>query len=322
MTELIRALVEVKTPLSLFAFVSLIFLLAFRTKQVPELFFDLAKDKLTKERFAQLLHRFMLFAFIGFVLLCIMAVAGQLLAVRMQPQPISLDDLRRELNKASGSEDEKKAALKQYADSLAYIQGHDIAHAIESLQKSIEAVPTLAAQATLSYLYQKSGDAPNARKYAIAAQSIAIQRGDSMAQLRTERLIAGDNGVARPKPLVGAKDPLPTGGKSFEDAVSISPGVFITTHGLAPGVLEYFKVSVDANRTLRVDFRTPDDKVGAGASIYDENGILKGYKGESHPSALGSVQWSPTVSGILFLSVGVREVYSNSAGTVYEVLIE
>ena len=87
MTDLIRALSQVKTPLSLFAFVSLVFLVAFRTKRVPELFFGLAREKLTKERFAQLLHRFMLFAFTAFVLLCVMAVAGQVLALKTQPAP-------------------------------------------------------------------------------------------------------------------------------------------------------------------------------------------------------------------------------------------
>jgi hypothetical protein len=45
MTDLIRALIQIKTPLSLFAFVSLIFLMALRTRRVPELFFELAKEK-------------------------------------------------------------------------------------------------------------------------------------------------------------------------------------------------------------------------------------------------------------------------------------
>ena len=40
MTDLIRALIQIKTPLSLFAFVSLVFLIAFLAKRVPELSSD------------------------------------------------------------------------------------------------------------------------------------------------------------------------------------------------------------------------------------------------------------------------------------------
>ncbi len=60
MVDLIRALIQVKTPLTLFAFVSLVFLMAFRTEQVPKMFFSQLK-KLAPEQLAQLLRRFMLF---------------------------------------------------------------------------------------------------------------------------------------------------------------------------------------------------------------------------------------------------------------------
>ncbi len=60
MVDLIRALIQVKTPLTLFAFVSLVFLMAFRTEQVPKMFFSLLK-KLAPEQLAQLLRRSMLF---------------------------------------------------------------------------------------------------------------------------------------------------------------------------------------------------------------------------------------------------------------------
>jgi hypothetical protein len=36
MTDLIRALIQIKTPLSLFAFMSLVFLMAFWPRRVPE----------------------------------------------------------------------------------------------------------------------------------------------------------------------------------------------------------------------------------------------------------------------------------------------
>jgi len=323
MTDLIRALIQIKTPLSLFAFVSLVFLMAFRTKQVPELFFGLAKEKLTKERFAQLLHRFMLFAFTAFVLLCLMAVAGQVLALKTQPRALTLDDLRDELKNASGSEDQKRAALKEYADGLAYVQQHDIAQAIQALEKSIASIPTLSAQTTLAYLYQKKGDQENAKKYATAAQSLANLRGDSMAQVRLEKLSTSDGTEGTgSRGLVGDKVPLPEGGKSFEEAVGISPGLYITKHELAVGVYQYFKIRLKAGQTLRVDFRTADVGGGAGASIYDSDGVLKQSAVQNGAGGLGTAQWSTTVNGIIFLSIGNRSIWPNGVNTVYRISIE
>jgi tetratricopeptide (TPR) repeat protein len=323
MTDLIRALIQVKTPLSLFAFVSLVFLMAFRTKQVPELFFSLAKEKLTKERFAQLLHRFMLFAFSAFVLLCVVAVAGQILALKTQPRPLGLDDLRDELKIASGSEDQKQAALKEYADGLAHIQERDFAQAIEALRKSIASIPTLSAQMTLAYLYQKQGDQENAKKSATAAQSLANLRGDSMAQVRLEQLSAGRSREGGS--LVGDKAPL-EGGKSFEEAVTILPGLYITTQDLTSGVFQYFKIRLKAGQTLRIDFRTTDSAsglIGAGASIYDTDGVLKqSADSYSKSSAPGTVQWSPAVNGIIYFSIGNHTAYPNSAKTVYRISLE
>lgn len=324
MTDLIRALIQVKTPLSLFAFVSLVFLVAFRTKRVPELFFGLAREKLTKERFAQLLHRFMLFAFTAFVLLCVIAVAGQILALKTQPRPLSLDDLRGELKIASGSEDRKQVALKEYADGLAHIQERDFAQAIQALQKSVESIPTLSAQITLAYLYEKQGDRENAKKYATAAQSLASLRGDSMAQVRLEQLSASGSGEARgSRLLVGDKAPLPEGGKAFEEAVAISPGLYVTTHDLAPNVFQYFRLRLKAGQTLRIDLRTPDAGGTAGASIYDSDGVLKQSDNASHSGELKTVRWSPEVNGVIYLSIGNRSgVYQNSANTVYRISIE
>ncbi len=150
-------------------------------------------------------------------------------------RPLSLDDLRGELKIATGSEDQKRAALKEYADGLAYIQQHDFAQAIQALEKSIASIPTLAAQTTLAYLYKKQGDPENAKKYAAAAQSLASQRGDSVAQVRLEKLSTSDgNDGTGVTGLVGDKVPLPEGGKSY--AAAISPGLYITKHDLAAGV--------------------------------------------------------------------------------------
>jgi len=320
MVDLIRALIQVKTPLTLFAFVSLVFLAAFRTKGVPELFFGLAKEKLTKERFAQLLHRFMLFGFIAFVLLCGMAAVGQVLAYKTQGQ-VSLNELRDELKNVSASEAQREAALKAYADGLAYIQQHDLAQAIQALHHSIDAIPTLSAQTTLAFLYQKQGDQESAMKYAASAQSLANQRGDSLALVRLQQLSEGGGGDAGTD-MVGDKKPFPEGGKSFEDAMTMSPGLYLTTHDVESGQLRYYKMRLKAGQTLRIKFRSPDTGGDTFASIYDANGGLKqsdGIYGERNE--LKTVQWNTPVDGLVYLSVGNYN-QNNAANSVYRISIQ
>jgi tetratricopeptide (TPR) repeat protein len=320
MVDLMRALIQVKTPLTLFAFVSLVFLTAFRTRRVPELFFELAKGKLTRDEFARLLHRFMLFGFAAFVLVCGVAVAGNVLAYKAKAKPAALDELRRELQAGNAAADQRDAALKSYADGLAFLQQHDFAQAIQSLQQSIAAIPTLSAQTTLAYLYQKQGDEANAKKYAAAAQSLASQRGDSIAQLRLEKLLDAGTDPASTS-LVGDKKPFPSGGKSFEEAVTISPGRYITTHQLAGGQFQYYKVRLKAGQTLRIDFRSPDSGGRAWASIYDSNGALRQGGGAGGRSELKTIQWNTSVDTPLYLSIGNDE-WENEAGGVYLISIQ
>lgn len=320
MADLIRALILVKTPLALFAFVSLIFLFAFRTQRVPELFFGLAGEKLTKERFAQLLHRFMWLGFSSFVLTCGVAVVGQILAYKTQAQPLSLNELRDELKNSTVSEDQKQAALKAYSESLALIQEHELAQAIEALQKSMEAIPTLSAQTTLAYLYQKQGDQENARKYATSAQALANLQGDSLAQVRLRQLSEGNENKAGTLGLVGDKTPFPAGGKSLEGAVGILPGLYIAPRDLRGGEFQYFKVRLKAGQTLRIDVRSPDTGGQADASIYDANGGLKKTDYAYGRSTLKTVQWTAEAEGLFYLSIGSPS--GLNANSVFRVSIQ
>jgi hypothetical protein len=51
MSQLIKAAVSIKDPFTLFAFLAVILLIAFRTKTVPESIFKLVSEKITRERF-------------------------------------------------------------------------------------------------------------------------------------------------------------------------------------------------------------------------------------------------------------------------------
>ena len=320
MVDLIRALIQVKTPLMLFAFVSLVFLAAFRTQRVPELFFEMAKVKLSKDQFGRLLHRFMVFGFAAFVLACGVAFAGTVLAYKAKPKPVALDDLRRELQESNAAADQRDAALKSYADGLAYIQQHDFNQAIQSLEQSIAAIPTLSAQTTLAYIFQQQGDEANAKKYAATAESLANQRGDSIAQLRLEQLLT-TGADAGSTSMVGAKKQFPEGGKSFEEAMAISPGRYITTHELPGGQFQYYSVRLKAGQTLRIDFRSPDTGGSTYASIYDSNGALLQGDGAGGRSQLKTVRWSTSGDTLLYLSIGNNE-WGNDAGGVYLISIQ
>lgn len=323
MVDLMRALIQVKDPLTLFAFVSLVFLAAFRTKKVPELFFTLAKEKLTKERFSQLLHRFMLYGFTAFVLLCGSAVAGQLLALKTQSKPITLDDLRAELKNINVPDAQKQTALTSYSEGVAFIQQHDFDKAIQSLQNSISQVPTLAAQYTLAFLYQKKGDTQNAKTHAAAAQSIATLNGDRIGELRVQQLAfsPGGSAAAENPSMVGAKAPLPDGGKTPEEATWISPGLYVLNSQLRGSDYRYYKIRVKGGQTLVVDMKTSDTGTYAGASIYDANALVKaGDNLVGTRSDLRTTKWEAPADTVLYVSIGSE--YGASANTFYRISIQ
>lgn len=321
MADLIRGLIQVKDPLTLFAFVSLVFLAAFKTKQVPEMFFGLAKEKLTRERFSQLLHRFMLYGFAAFVLLCGTAVVGEVLALKTQAKPISIEDLLAELKQLNVSEDRKQSAATSYSEAMAYVQQKEFDSAIQSLQNSINAVPSLAAQYTLAYLYQKKGDAANARKHAVAARVLAQEQGDSLAQVRLDQLSAAAVAQSEDRTTIGPKTPLPEGGRSLDEAVPLAPGLYGLTSEMGSKVYRYYKMRVKAGHSLIVDLRTSDTGIYAAASIYNQAGEIKAGDGiVAGRSQLRTVRWDVPTDMLVYVSIGSE--FRTEANTVYKISIQ
>ena len=121
---------------------------------------------LNRERqFSTLLHRFMLLGLIAFLALVLITAVSYLLDSATEPSALTLNDLRSELasiREADGPDDDAKLrAESQYNLALTQIDERDFTEAINALRRSIEAVPTLTAQETLSYLYRQQGDAAN-----------------------------------------------------------------------------------------------------------------------------------------------------------------
>jgi tetratricopeptide (TPR) repeat protein len=192
MSELITGISNVKEPFTILAFLSLVLLFAFRTKAVPKLFFELLNKKLTKERFAQLLHRLMLLGFGVFVVLTLLAALSQTLAYKIQIKPMEVEQLRLELERVKRSPNEPPErydrATKSYEDAIAYVDRKEFDRAIQSLKESISNIPTLTAEYTLAYLYQQKGDNDNARKHAAEALRLAKNNGGALDIARAEKL--------------------------------------------------------------------------------------------------------------------------------------
>ena len=321
MADLIHALIQVKDTLTLLAFLSIVLLLAFRTKRVPDLLYLLAQEKLTKERFSSLVHRFLLFGFAGFVLVCTTAVIGQVLASKTQAQPLTLGDLKSELKNSKAEEERKLEAQKSYAEALALIERKSLTEAIAALQRSIEQVPSLAAQYTLAYVYQKAGDKANATKYAVAAQSQASLNGDSVALVRLNRLNLGENAASGA--LIGQKSPLPLSGRSFEEAPEIRTGLYVCTEYLNGNEYRYLKLRLKRGATVRIDYRTVDgDGANAGAAVYNANGELQSGPATSHAmgrSVPGKAEWTSDVDQWIYIGIGGS--YGTNAGTVYRISV-
>ena len=79
----------------------------------------------------------------------LLAYAGQVLNSKTQPGSLTLDDLRRELSALKNPPEEKLRAESNFATAVELIGKNDFDGAIASLQKSLTAIRTQAAQEML-----------------------------------------------------------------------------------------------------------------------------------------------------------------------------
>ena len=285
MTELIKALINIKDPFTLLAFLAVVVLLALRTKAVPELFFGLLKDKLTKEKFAHLLHRMMVYGLAVFVVLGGLAVLAQVLAYKAKAQPSSNAEIVAELRNLKADEAAKQKALEEYQKSLVLIGENKFDEAINSLKASLNSVPTRSAEYTLAYIYDQRNQPEEARKHAARAAELAHANGDSISQVKIDQLSKRIDRVqekaaprveetAAPPPLVssGDKRPLPRGGATMEEAVRISAGSYLGQEDHEKP--EYYKIGLKANQILKLTYILSDlsaDLVSGVVRFYDRD---------------------------------------------------
>jgi hypothetical protein len=262
-TQLAKVVIGIKNPFALFAFLALLLLVAFRTKAVPELFFQLLREKLTRVRFAQLTHRFLGFGFAAFLALCGISIAGQILASHAQAQP-TVDAFKKELHELQVTQEERSKALAAFQQGLVLMNLKKLDDAIASVQESIRQVPTVSAKLTLAMLYDLKQQHSDARHATQEAGMLARDRGDTFGAVHAEeieRQITRHEAEADPSgniavsgsPLIGPhKRKFPPGGAQLEDAPVITPDTYADD---IPDHVVYYKVAIKPKQKLSVVFR-------------------------------------------------------------------
>jgi hypothetical protein len=314
--ELIKGLVQVRDGLSLIAFLTLALLIAFRTEKVPELFFGLVRDKLTRQQFASLLHRFMTLAFAAFCVLVVLTLASQMLKNRTEPDAPSELAFQSELAKINASIDEKLEAERKYREAADFLQQKRLEDAILSLKQSIDAVPTVAAQETLIFIYIQVGDIPNASAAKTAAITIASERGDTLVLVRLERTQippAPAKPDPGPEPVQHSDtkpQPLPVGGNSIANAVVIDPGFYFCAE--ASGCVEaWFNISVTEGQQIELMVRGPQNGENSWPRIRisgpDGRELRHGEVGDISKGKTFSKTYIAPTSGLYFLYTRAEE---------------
>jgi hypothetical protein len=319
MTELIKVIVSIKDPFTLLAFFAVILLLAFRTKKVPESLFRLVGQKINRDRFYVLVNRLFLYSFAVFVVLCGIAVLGQVLSYLTTAKVASVEELKQEVALRTADDAASQRAITEYQKAIELSGQNKIDEAIAALQASLRAVPTATARETLALLYQKAGN----RNAAIrsAEQAVLEARGSEGAvqTVRAERLLASVTTPTQTKPaqscppsagLVGAKLNLPPGGGDFETATLLTPCVYAGQFDVEQSEPVHYKVALEAGQTIRVVLRTRAvDAASATVRMHGpDGGFIHGSSASTESTLTSPLEYKADESGSAYVTLtgGVR----------------
>ncbi len=319
MSELIQAVVTIKDPFTLFAFVAVILLMAFRTKSVPEAMFKLVSTKITRERFYTLLNRAMISAVGIFLVLCGIAVLGQVLNYKTTVRAASVEDLKTELALRHADNTAARQALEEFQQGLALAQDQKLSEAIGSLESSLKAVPTAAARETLALLYQRVGNRSGAIELAEQGVQAARETGGAVEAVKAARLLSAVQAptpvkVSGPCPsgagLVGPKLDLPPGGEAFETAPLLVPCVYKGMLDSKNSQWAYYKFSLQSGQTLKATMRTRDSNASYTEMRLHgpDGGHLGSYRSYDESVVTKPLAHKAEASGMAYVSVagGVR----------------
>src|SRR5262249_17558566 len=293
--------------------------LAFRTRTVQESLFRLVGEKISRERFYTLLNRALLYSFGVFLVLCGIAVLGQVLSYKTTVRAATVEELKGELARSEANATATQRAIAEYQKALTLSRDDKLSDAIASLEASIKAVPTAAARETLALLYQKAGNRDGAVRLAEQAVSEARESGDALKSAKAERLLATVSTPPQRQPsqacppgtgLVGAKLNLPPGGDDFETSPGLVPCVYSGQFDVESSHPKYYKVALQHGQTLRVVLRTRGANAQATTvALHGPNGgSLGGYTAYGDSSVTKPLEYKADELGAAYVSLsgGVR----------------
>ena len=320
MTDLIKVIVSIRDPFTLLAFFAVVLLIAFRTKRVPEAVFRLVGQKIGRDRFYVLVNRTLLYSFAVFLVLCGIAVLGQVLGYMTTARVASAEELKRELARREDDAAAAQRAIAQYEKALALAGDDKVSEAIASLEASLKAVPTVTARETLALLYQKAGNRDGAIRLAKQAVSEAREAGDAIKIAKAEGLLDAVTTPTKPVAsqacppgagLVGAKLDLPPGGDDFETSPPLVPCVYSGQFDVEKSKPKYYKVALKGGQTLRVVLRTrgvdaksttvtlhgPDGGARHGSTAYTDSTLTNPLEYKADESSAAYVSLTGGVRG-------------------------
>jgi hypothetical protein len=195
---------------------------------------------------------------------------------------------------------------QQIQQALQLIADKRYAEGVPLLRAASERAPVASVLTDLGHALTLSGNSSEARR--------AYDRASAMG---APAVSGSDSGGGTG--LIGNKKPFPDGGKSFEEALPISPGLYISTRDFEG--FQYYRVRLKAGQTLRITMRSPDSGVGyTSASIYNGDGALQQNGTSGGRSEVKTVEWKAPADGTFYMSIGGYA--TNPANAVYRVSIQ
>lgn len=185
LSALIEAMVNVRGPFTLLAFLALVLLAMVSVGRLPRMISELFKSKLTNAQFYALARQAMTFSFAGFTIL---ALSGFTLEVLTRAEVTDPDEVEEELEgDSSVSPDAKQRAVELYANGYAAYKSGDFDSAVDLFTRSAEIAPTAGTEIALSTIYAEDlGDTRRAKRHARRASELS---SDVLVTTKASRIV-------------------------------------------------------------------------------------------------------------------------------------
>ena len=337
--ELIKVIVEIKTPITLFAFLAMILLVGMALK--PDLFYKFIGTKLNGEHTFKIINKVIKYGFWSFMLLTGLSYSLDYLVHSSKSEAVLLAELQVQ----NIPEKKIEKVLAQYNEGILYEERQNFTKAIEKIQASIKEVPTLTAQRTLALLFEKSGE-PEKAKELIESESLLMkvqEEGSVFDKLEMDDLYERVSGVHQsfsfdkndPLNMIGEKKILPKGSRVScnnivdpDQIVELLPGRYVSDIEDQTGefTYSYYRIQVKKGQKLTVKGKSTDKAVNIQLHVYNSNCVEKWYWYTTFPNRIISETFNPDRDQEYYLRISEGKYKNgnryNLKGAVYLIYVE